>query len=75
MNFFRHAVVSNFTISLFSFFYALYFSVSTMPSGLAEVNVQQNFESDAITVSYPSASASELQSAEQTIASKVSTTD
>lgn len=46
-----------------------------MPSGLAEGVVQQNFESDAIPVSYPSASASELQSAEPTIVSKVSTTD
>ncbi|KAL1818639.1 hypothetical protein ACET3Z_013508 [Daucus carota] len=47
-------------------------SVSTMPSGLAEGVVQQNFESDAIPVSYPSASASELQSAEPTIVSKES---
>lgn len=46
-----------------------------MPSGLAEGVVQQNFESDAIPVSYSSASTSELQSAEQTIVSKVSTTD
>lgn len=46
-----------------------------MPSGLAEGVAQQNFESDAIPVSYSSTSTSELQSAEQTIVSKVSTTD
>ncbi|KAL8091899.1 uncharacterized protein LOC141692281 isoform X1 [Apium graveolens] len=47
-------------------------SVSTVPSGLAEGVVQQNFESDAIPISFSSASTSELQSAEQTIASKES---
>lgn len=73
---FHHTPKLQLVIILLLFFLLIlcmqYFSVSSMHAGMADGLVQHNFENDAVVASFPSASASDLQSAEPPNAVKVS---